>query len=113
MSLNTTPDPQVHTSPTIPASQRSVLKGFIGNAIEGHRNDPYLATRVTGAVVEALGELNPEQYPGELEHLRGLLREVCRLSQGDAADSPLAQILIDHYSDPRIVDAQLAEGGAS
>jgi hypothetical protein len=50
----------------------------------------------------------PEAYPGELAHLRDLLLAVCRLANDD---DRLTDLLIDHYSDSRIVDAQLAKGG--
>ncbi|MEE4540945.1 hypothetical protein V2S66_03055, partial [Streptomyces sp. V4-01] len=49
-----------------------------------------------------------EQYPGELEHLRELLAAVGRTAPQSDASNPLTEILIDHYSDARIVDAQLA-----
>lgn len=52
-----------------------------------------------------------EAYPGELAHLRSLLREVEKLAAGATEGSPLAELLVDHYSDCRYVDAQLAEGG--
>ncbi|MFG3254955.1 MazG-like family protein [Streptomyces sp. NPDC048172] len=49
-----------------------------------------------------------EEYPGELGHLRRLLHSVARLSRGEAEDGPLVDLLIDHYSDPDMVDATLA-----
>ncbi|MGW7053064.1 hypothetical protein [Streptomyces sp. NPDC054887] len=54
-----------------------------------------------------------EEYPGELAHLRDLLRAVGRLADTQPEGNPLTELLIDHYSDSRIADAQLAKGGTS
>jgi hypothetical protein len=51
-----------------------------------------------------------EEYPGELEHLRALLASVGKAADGDDA---MNDLLIDHYSDSRIVDPQLNPGGAA
>jgi hypothetical protein len=50
----------------------------------------------------------PEAYPGELAHLRDLLLAVSRLAN---TDDRVNELLIDHYSDHRIVDAQLTKAG--
>ncbi|GAA2929324.1 hypothetical protein [Streptomyces enissocaesilis] len=52
-----------------------------------------------------------EEYPGELAHLRDLLRAVGRLADTQPKGNPLTVLLIDHYSDSRMVDAQLAKEG--
>ena len=54
-----------------------------------------------------------EGYPGELEHLRSLLRDVGRLADSQPKGNPLTELLIDHYSDSRMVDAQLAKEQAA
>lgn len=54
-----------------------------------------------------------EGYPGELEHLRSLLRDVSRLADTQPKGNPLTELLIDHYSDSRMVDAQLAKEQAA
>lgn len=56
-----------------------------------------------------------EEYPGELAHLRELLRKLCRLENETPDGSPLRELLIDHYSDSQMVDADLRrreQGGA-
>ncbi|MFF3324912.1 hypothetical protein [Streptomyces sp. NPDC002889] len=50
-----------------------------------------------------------EEYPGELAHLRDLLRAVGRLADKQPEGNPVTELLIDHYSDSRMVDAQLAK----
>lgn len=58
-----------------------------------------------------------EDYPGELAHLRELLRGVCRLTPPASAPAPdatsakLLELVGDHYSDSRMVDATPAENG--
>lgn len=63
-----------------------------------------LSAQLAGAR-SVLSLASAESYPGELEHLRALLREVCRLPETPA----LREVLIDHYSDCRMVDALFAE----
>jgi hypothetical protein len=52
-----------------------------------------------------------EQYEGELAHLRSLLAALQRLDSEAGENSPVSELLIDHCSDTRIVDPQLAEAG--
>jgi hypothetical protein len=47
-----------------------------------------------------------EKYPGELQHLRDLLATLDRIER-HRRDPVLTELLVDHYSDPRAVDAQL------
>lgn len=56
---------------------------------------------------EVLAEAHGEAYPGELAHLRDLLRQVCRLEGTLPDGGPLRELLVDHYSDTRMVDASL------
>lgn len=54
-----------------------------------------------------------EEYPGELAHLRSLLSAVKHAAPtaDPEAANPLTKILIDYYSDARIVDHTLASTG--
>lgn len=52
-----------------------------------------------------------ERYEGELAHLRTLLASLQRLDAEAGENSPVSELLIDHYSDARIVDPQLAGAG--
>lgn len=52
-----------------------------------------------------------EEYLGELAHLRDLLRAVGRAADKQPKGNPITELLIDHYSDSRIVDAELAKQG--
>jgi hypothetical protein len=52
-----------------------------------------------------------EAYEGELAHLRTLLADLCRLDREMGEQSPVKELLIDHYSDARMVDATLAKAG--
>lgn len=65
---------------------------------------------VNGLPVEARHPV--ESYPGELDHLRDLLAAVNRAANENKLSEPFNDLLIDHFSDTRIVDAQL-KGGAS
>ncbi|MER5461603.1 hypothetical protein ABT010_13135 [Streptomyces sp. NPDC002668] len=58
---------------------------------------------------ETAGDKTGEEYPGELAHLRDLLRDVGRLADKQPEGNPVTELLIDHYSDSRMVDAQLAK----
>jgi hypothetical protein len=75
-------------------------------ATEVHAQIADLETQLAGAR-SVLTLASAESYPGELEHLRGLLRALCRLPETPA----LRDLLVDHYSDCRMVDATLAEAG--
>lgn len=53
-SQNPSPDNRTSVSES---AVRSLIKGAVANALDGHRDDPSLATRITDSVTAVLAEV--------------------------------------------------------